>query len=91
MILKYKIVDFSYHNQYLVLTKNKNQIVVYDMKISSQIKVLEKHKEKIDCLKFIQDHDIVVSFSEDEKLILFWSLKTEGFMKQLFLSNNPVI
>lgn len=87
---RYPFTTFNQKTQHFALANNYNKIIIYDLKMALEWKVLKGHTSRISAICIHEDGKYLASFSYKESRILIFRIDYQGFFKSLLARSDKI-
>ena len=91
ILKRYTFTSFNQHTQHFAVSNHKYYILIYDLKMALEWKVLKGHKQFIDAITIHEDGKYLASFSFLEKRLIIWEIDHQGFFASILHRSNQIV
>jgi hypothetical protein len=82
---------FHQKTQHYIVSNAKNELVIFDLKMALEWKILKGHRKQITAIAIHSDGKHLASFSLEEERLVIWVIEYQGFFNSFLSGSNKVL
>jgi hypothetical protein len=82
---------FHQKTQHYIVSNARNELVIFDLKMALEWKILKGHKKQITAIAIHNDGKHLASFSLEEERLIIWVIEYQGFFNSFLSGGNKIL